>query len=76
MVAVSLVVLFAVLLHTASSQSNNDPSRIALQRLETIDVDKILGNNRILTNYIRCFLNEGACSPEARDFKSKYCNNK
>nr|AXY87875.1 chemosensory protein 6 [Subpsaltria yangi]AXY87877.1 chemosensory protein 8 [Subpsaltria yangi] len=70
MVSIPMVlVLFSVLLHRAAAQSANDPARSALQRLETIDVDKILGNNRILTNYIRCFLNEGACSPEARDFK-------
>lgn len=66
-----LCLLFGVFLLcvNVTAQAPNDPSRITLQRLETIDVDKILGNNRILTNYIRCFLNEGACSPEARDFK-------
>lgn len=63
------IVLFAavILLRAVTGQSQT-----ALQRLENIDVDKILGNNRILTNYVRCFLDEGACSPEARDFKSKY----
>ncbi|XP_018333667.1 ejaculatory bulb-specific protein 3 [Agrilus planipennis] len=39
------------------------------KRYEALDLDSILSNERILKNYINCFLDKGPCSPEARDFK-------
>lgn len=48
-----------------------DPAKRSLYRLEKIDVDTMLRNDRIMTSYVRCFIGKGACSPEARDFRSK-----
>uniref|UniRef100_A0A1B6FMW2 Uncharacterized protein n=1 Tax=Cuerna arida TaxID=1464854 RepID=A0A1B6FMW2_9HEMI len=72
MSAVAMLLLLCVatlLLGVAETQRRPDPARRALYRLEKIDVDTMLSNNRIMTNYVRCFVGKGACSPEGRDFR-------
>ncbi|XP_016768084.1 chemosensory protein 6 isoform X1 [Apis mellifera] len=34
-----------------------------------MDIDRILQNGRILTNYIKCMLDEGPCTNEGRELK-------
>nr|XP_018897274.1 PREDICTED: ejaculatory bulb-specific protein 3-like [Bemisia tabaci] len=41
----------------------------ALKRMEAVDVEKVLNNDRILTNYLKCFLNKGPCTSEAKNVK-------
>nr|AJP61953.1 chemosensory protein [Phenacoccus solenopsis] len=38
-------------------------------KYDGIDVDKILQNNRILNNYIKCMLDEVTCTAEGRELK-------
>ncbi|XP_033216188.1 ejaculatory bulb-specific protein 3-like [Belonocnema kinseyi] len=38
-------------------------------KYDNIDVDKILQNTRVLTNYIKCMLEEGSCTADARELK-------
>ncbi|KAJ8969457.1 hypothetical protein NQ317_008789 [Molorchus minor] len=38
-------------------------------KFDSIDVDKILSNDRVLTNYIKCLMEEGPCTPEGRELK-------
>lgn len=40
-------------------------------KYDDVDVDRILQNNRILTNYIKCMMDEGSCTAEGRELKSK-----
>jgi hypothetical protein len=40
-------------------------------KYDNVDVDSILQNNRVLTNYIRCILDEGPCTAEGRELRSK-----
>jgi len=40
-------------------------------KYDDVDVDKILQNNRVLNNYIRCLLDEGPCTAEGRELRSK-----
>jgi hypothetical protein len=41
-------------------------------KYDNVDVDSILSNTRILTSYIKCMLDEGPCTPDARELKSEY----
>lgn len=41
-------------------------------KYDNFDIDKVLNNNRILTSYIKCLLDEGNCTNEGRELKSKY----
>lgn len=41
-------------------------------KYDDMDIDRILQNGRILTNYIKCMLDEGPCTNEGRELKSKY----
>nr|AGZ04914.1 chemosensory protein 4 [Sogatella furcifera] len=61
--------LLALSSSASAATKEKDPERKALYRLEYIDIEKVLDNNRMLTNFIRCFLRKGPCSPEARDFR-------
>ena len=40
-------------------------------RYDDFDIQPLLENDRILLGYTRCFLDQGPCTPEAKDFKSK-----
>lgn len=40
-------------------------------KFDNVDVDGVLSNNRILTNYIKCLMDKGPCTPEGRELKSK-----
>jgi len=40
-------------------------------KYDNVDVERILSNGRILTNYIKCVMDEGPCTPEGRELKSK-----
>lgn len=41
-------------------------------KYDDMDIDRILQNGRILTNYIKCMLDEGPCTNEGRELKSEY----
>ncbi|XP_011307928.1 ejaculatory bulb-specific protein 3-like [Fopius arisanus] len=36
---------------------------------DTINVDEILNNDRILTNYVNCLLEKGNCTPEGKELR-------
>ena len=40
-------------------------------KYDSVDVDSILSNKRVLDNYIKCLMDKGACTPEGRELKSK-----
>nr|ALR72521.1 chemosensory protein 7 [Colaphellus bowringi] len=39
------------------------------RKYDNVDVDKILKNERVLSNYIKCLLEEGPCTAEGRELK-------
>ncbi|XP_066905171.1 ejaculatory bulb-specific protein 3-like [Halyomorpha halys] len=49
--------------------SDTQLERQVLARLQVIDVERILNNNRIINKYLKCMLRQGVCPPEARDFR-------
>lgn len=69
LLSVSCCILVLMASSASAAPKEKDPERKALYRLEYIDIEKVLDNNRMLTNFIRCFLRKGPCSPEARDFR-------
>nr|CAD7458275.1 unnamed protein product [Timema tahoe] len=40
------------------------------KRWDSIDLDQILHTDRLLEGYLRCLMEEGPCTPDARDLKS------
>ncbi|CAG4947258.1 unnamed protein product [Colias eurytheme] len=38
-------------------------------RYDDFDIQPLLENDRILIGYTKCFLDQGPCTPEAKDFK-------
>lgn len=40
-------------------------------KYDNVDVDRILSNQRILTNYLKCLMDEGPCTNEGKELKSK-----
>lgn len=41
-------------------------------KIPNVNIDAVLSNDRVLTNYIKCLLDNGPCTREGRDLKSKY----
>lgn len=39
---------------------------------DQVNIETVLNNDRVLTNYIKCLLEKGACTREGRELKSKY----
>ena len=46
---------------------------LSIFRYNTLDVDTILNNDRLVTNYVDCLLSRKPCSPEGKELKRK-CN--
>lgn len=40
-------------------------------RFAHINVDEVLGNQRILVAFIKCFLDQGPCTADSKDMKSE-----
>nr|WBU77202.1 chemosensory protein [Odontothrips loti] len=59
-----LVVLVAVAVVVAADVDKYDEGRFA-----HIDVDEVLANQRILTSFVKCFLDQGPCTADAREMK-------
>ncbi|KAL1449123.1 hypothetical protein WDU94_000355 [Cyamophila willieti] len=56
--------LFCVSLATAAPVETQYTNKY-----DNFDVDKVLSNDRILTNYIKCLMDEGSCTNEGRELK-------
>ncbi|CAK9806583.1 Ejaculatory bulb-specific protein 3 [Anthophora quadrimaculata] len=59
-ISLLLFALVAIICVTAEKYSS---------KYDDVDVDRILQNNRVLTNYIKCMLDEGPCTNEGRELK-------
>lgn len=42
------------------------------KKFQDVNVDIVLGNDRVLTNYIMCLLDQKPCSREGLELKSKF----
>ncbi|GJQ80143.1 putative chemosensory protein [Trypoxylus dichotomus] len=40
-----------------------------ITKYDNVDVDRILSNQRILTNYLKCLMDEGPCTNEGKELK-------
>jgi len=63
----SLCLFAAVLLGTAYAAP---PSKYS-SKYDHVNVDAILSNERVLTQYINCMLDKGPCTAEGREFRRK-----
>lgn len=41
------------------------------KKYDNVNIDTVLSNDRVLSNYIKCLLDKGACTREGRELKSK-----
>lgn len=41
------------------------------QKFDNVNIETVLSNDRVLSNYIKCLLEKGACTREGRELKSK-----
>jgi hypothetical protein len=58
----SIVIMLCALAAVTYAQSD----------LDKINIDQVLGNERILSNHINCLLDKGPCTQTGRDLKCKY----
>lgn len=42
------------------------------KKYDQVSIESVLSNDRVLTNYIKCLLDNGACTKEGRELKRKY----
>lgn len=43
-------------------------------RYDNVDLDEIIGNDKILSNYMDCCLDRGRCTPDGKELKCTYYN--
>lgn len=41
-------------------------------KYDSVNIETVLSNDRVLSNYIKCLLDKGACTREGRELKSEY----
>uniref|UniRef100_A0A336M7Z9 CSON013423 protein n=1 Tax=Culicoides sonorensis TaxID=179676 RepID=A0A336M7Z9_CULSO len=73
LVFITVIITFTILtVFVSQSTVNGQQSTKQKQytsRFDNVDVDKILKNDRILNNYIKCLLEKGPCTQEGRELK-------
>lgn len=42
-----------------------------IKKYDQVSIESVLSNDRVLTNYIKCLLDKGACTKEGRELKRK-----
>lgn len=60
----SVLILLSVFVAAAIAQKYN-------QQYDAVNIETVLSNDRVLTNYIKCLLEKGACTREGRELKRK-----
>ncbi|KAF5301390.1 hypothetical protein FQA39_LY10788 [Lamprigera yunnana] len=60
---VSIIVLICV------GFVNSLPQNKYTTKYDNINVDEILQNHRVLSNYVKCLLDEGPCTAEGRELR-------
>ncbi|KAH8283586.1 hypothetical protein KR018_008301 [Drosophila ironensis] len=58
------VCLVAVGLAAAAPQNKQYTNKF-----DNVNVDDVLGNDRVLNNYLKCLMEKGPCTPEGRELK-------
>ncbi|XP_068144862.1 ejaculatory bulb-specific protein 3 [Drosophila tropicalis] len=61
-VAILVVLAFAGLAFAA-------PEKQYTNKFDNVNVDDVLGNGRILNNYLKCLMEKGPCTAEGRELK-------
>lgn len=41
-------------------------------KYDNVDIDEILHSDRLLSNYMKCLLDTGRCTPEGQELRSKF----
>lgn len=62
----SITIIVLTLLVCATVAQDNK------KKYENVNIETILSNDRVITNYINCLLGKGACTREGRELKSKF----
>ncbi|XP_054278835.1 ejaculatory bulb-specific protein 3-like [Macrosteles quadrilineatus] len=63
-----VVLLLACAALTVAAPGPAAPKQLN-SRLDSVDVDKILANPRVLSNYVKCVTDKGPCTSEGKDLK-------
>lgn len=50
---------------------NREEIQKYMSMMEKINIDQMLNNTRLMSNNVKCFLNEGPCTAHLREMKSK-----
>lgn len=58
------------LANTGRGASEPVPPSADSSKYDSVDLDQILQSGRLLENYVKCLLNQGACQPDAASPRS------
>ncbi|EDX08649.1 ejaculatory bulb-specific protein 3 [Drosophila simulans] len=61
----SLALVFCVIVGLAAAA----PEKTYTNKYDSVNVDEVLTNNRVLGNYLKCLMDNGPCTPEGRELK-------
>ncbi|XP_017045125.1 ejaculatory bulb-specific protein 3 [Drosophila ficusphila] len=61
----SLAIVFCVVAGLAAAAPDNKYT----SKFDNVNVDEVLGNDRVLNNYLKCLMEKGPCTPEGRELK-------
>lgn len=63
LISITLIISCAFLLFAAQVHGYET-------KYDDVDIDSILKSERLLSNYVKCLLNEGPCTADAKELKS------
>lgn len=76
---VSKLIIFCCVisvLYISQTSAEEEKNENYETKYDNINLDELLRNDRLRKNYVKCLLNEGPCTPDAQELKSKSKNHK
>lgn len=67
-----LIATFLLIIAYHQSQVYAEETSTYTTKYDGVNLDEVLGNDRLFNNYVNCLLDNGPCTPDGKELKSKY----
>lgn len=64
-----MAIFTIILMKTIANEDGEDEKTKYDIKYDNIDIDELLKSERLLTNYIKCLMEEGSCTEDGRELK-------
>nr|QFR36131.1 chemosensory protein 4 [Conogethes pinicolalis] len=64
-----IITLLLITIAYLTTQANAEETSTYSTKYDGVNLDEVLGNDRLLNNYVNCLLDNGPCTPDGKELK-------